>query len=234
MTSQQREDRCPPETVNLLAGDISLDFANTAEWHAGPSPEERLISYSSALAWSQHAGILSDAQVRSLLARARARPPQEGEALGRVIALREAVYRIFAGVGHHRSADPADLQILNAELAEALAHLRLVAPPRTAATGEVSGEPGDLQQFAWTWTGVEDDLTSLLWPVARAAALLLTSPQLTRVRECAGDPCGWLFLDLSRNGSRRWCDMADCGNRAKARRYRARRKGDLGVGQASE
>jgi len=76
---------------------------------------------------------------------------------------------------------------------------------------------------------MEDELTSLLWPVARAATALLTSSDLARVRECADDACGWLFLDHSRNGSRRWCDMADCGNRAKARRYRERRKEESAI-----
>jgi predicted RNA-binding Zn ribbon-like protein len=206
-----------------LPGNICLDFANTVEWHAGPDPEERLTSYSVAVHWGREQGILSDAQERSLLAKARAHPEHEKEAMRRIIALREAVYRIFSAVAHLRLPESADLETLNAELIEASAHLRLVV----AAAGpshEVSPGPEGRPGFDWAWTGTEKDLTSLLWPVARAATVLLTSPQLAQVRECAGDPCGWLFLDLSKNGSRRWCDMADCGNRAKARRYRARKK----------
>ena len=52
----------------------------------------------------------------------------------------------------------------------------------------------------------------------------LTSEELDQVRECAGNTCGWLFVDMSRNHSRHWCDMRDCGNRAKVRRYYQRRK----------
>ncbi len=212
---------------------VSLEFANTAEWHAGPNPEERLTSYGSAVDWGRQQGVISDAQAESLLAIARANPGDEAVALGRIVALREAVYHIFSAVAHQKPPQSATLERLNAELIEASPHLRLVASGETGAEpgGEVpepggeTPEPGGFPQFDWVWTDIDEHLTSLLWPIARAATTLLTSPDLARVRECAGDPCGWLFLDLSKNGSRRWCDMADCGNRAKARRYRARKKG---------
>jgi predicted RNA-binding Zn ribbon-like protein len=230
MADERGQDRSSLDIGGLSAGDLSLAFANTAEWHAGPNPEERLTSYSSAVTWGRQVGVLSEGEAKSLLARARATAGGEEQALGRIISLREAVYRIFAAVAHDRSVDPSDLEILNEEIAEALRHLRLVALPRPASRAEPPGEPADLQPFAWTWVDVESHPTSLLWPVARAASMLLTSPRLARVRECAGDPCGWLFLDLTKNGSRRWCDMADCGNRAKARRYRERKRAKLEIG----
>lgn len=90
--------------------------------------------------------------------------------------------------------------------------------------------------FAWTWPEEAADLARPLWPVARSAAELLTSPDLGRVHECLGDNCGWLFLDTSRNRRRTWCSMEGCGNRAKARRHYARRRatpgGDGAAGQA--
>lgn len=221
-----------------MPGNISLDFANTVEWHAGPDPEERLTSYGSAVEWARRAEILSEAQADALLATAHVHPVEEAEALGRIIALREAVYHLFSAVAHRRPPQPADLERLNAEFAEASKHLRLVAAVGPEAGGRVPGEEvltelDAFPRFDWTWEGVEDHLTSLLWPVARAATTLLSSPELARVRECAGDPCGWVFFDLSKNASRRWCDMADCGNRAKARRYRARKRGDKGVDPTS-
>ncbi len=80
--------------------------------------------------------------------------------------------------------------------------------------------------FAWEWDAGGDVLARPLWALARSAADLLTSPRLSRVRECPGeDGCGWLFLDTSKNGSRRWCSMQGCGSRAKARRYAGRRRG---------
>ena len=96
------------------------------------------------------------------------------------------------------------LGVVNGVLADMLGRSRL------APAG------GDL---AWAWGGDEDALDRPLWAVARAAAALLTGPGLERVRACPGVGCGWLFLDTSRNRSRRWCDMRDCGNRAKARRH---------------
>jgi predicted RNA-binding Zn ribbon-like protein len=109
------------------------------------------------------------------------------------IALRETLYAIFGAVARRAAPPEEALRQLNDEIARR---------PRRIANG-----------FAW----VADDV---LAPVVWSAAELLTSGPLERVRECPGDDtCGWLFLDTSRNGSRRWCDMSTCGNRAKARRY---------------
>jgi predicted RNA-binding Zn ribbon-like protein len=67
-------------------------------------------------------------------------------------------------------------------------------------------------------------LDRMLWPLAHSAAELLASSERARVRLCEGEDCGWLFLDTSRNGARHWCDMKDCGNRAKVRRFRERQR----------
>jgi predicted RNA-binding Zn ribbon-like protein len=80
--------------------------------------------------------------------------------------------------------------------------------------------------FRWGWDEESDSLTKVLWPVAKAAADLLTSEghALKRLHQCAASDCGWLFIDMSRNHSRRWCDMSNCGNVAKARRHYHRKK----------
>ncbi len=195
--------------TKLLAGRLCLDFANTADWHAGPQPEERLTSYEALVAWSERAGILSGDEAERLLGEAERRPQEAEAVLRRAVSLREAIYRLFAALAHGRPVDEADLAELNAALAAALPGLRVVQ------------EGGN---FAWAWAAASGDLERMLWPVVRSAADLLTSADLARVRQCAGDPCGWLFIDSSRNHSRRWCDMADCGNRAKARRHYQRRR----------
>jgi predicted RNA-binding Zn ribbon-like protein len=112
---------------------------------------------------------------------------------------------MFAGAAHDQAIGEDALERLNSALAQAWSHRRLV---RTDSS------------LAWGWQGMEADLASVLWPVTLSAAELLVSPQLARVKACAG--CGWLFLDLSRPGTRRWCDMAVCGNRAKVQRHYAR------------
>jgi predicted RNA-binding Zn ribbon-like protein len=128
------------------------------------------------------------------------------------VALREAIYEIFTALltGAEPAAD--DLAILNAELAHALAHMALAYTP---------------DGFAWQWRGATravDAMDGILWRVARSAADLLLSPTALAMRQCASESCGWLFIDTTRNRSRRWCDMRGCGNRAKVRRHRARQR----------
>jgi predicted RNA-binding Zn ribbon-like protein len=197
------------DTLKLLGGRLSLDFANTADWHASDQPVEFLTSYSDLVAWSQHVGILTDHQAQRLLKKAARRPEDATAVLERAIALREAIYRIFSAISRGRPPQAADLATFNAELSEALAQSRIVS---TA------------QGFTWDWAGAEGALDQMLWPVVHDAAGLLTSEDLDRVGQCADDRCGWLFLDTSRNRSRRWCSMEDCGNRAKARRHYKRKR----------
>ncbi len=190
--------------LDLLGGRTSLEFANTVDWHASDEPVEYLTSYAALVAWGQRVGILNDRQAENLLEEAGHHPTEADAMRERAVVLREAIYRIFASISAGLPAEEDDLAVLNAELARTLACSRLVP----------SGEG-----YAWDWIGAEDALDSVLWPVVRDAADLLTSEDLARVGQCADDRCGWLFLDTSRNHSRRWCSMEDCGNRAKARRH---------------
>ncbi len=133
-------------------------------------------------------------------------------ALRLAIRLREALYRIFSAVAAgHGPGDP-DLRTLNTMAGEALSRQWIVHHHR---------------QFVWEWRQAGSDLRRPLWPVVRSAVELLTSDQRRGVRECAALTCSLLFMDHSRNQSRRWCDMTVCGNRAKARRFyrRVRRSG---------
>lgn len=187
---------------------LCLDFANTVSPHDGAHVDDRLRAYADLLAWGQEAGILTDEGARNLAA-AAARPAETAAVLAAAIALREAIYRVLSAVAGGRAPADDDLATLNDALARAAPHQRVV--------------PTD-GGFAWAWAGDADALDRVLWPVARSAADLLTSARLDRLRECAGEDCNWLFLDLSRNRSRRWCDMKECGNRAKARRFYQRRR----------
>ena len=196
-------------TLKLLGGRLSLDFVNTADWHASDHPVEFLTSYSDLVAWSQHVGILTEHQAQRLLQKAARRPGDASAVLERAIALREAIYRIFSAISRGRPPQAADLATFNVELSEALAQSRIVSKA---------------EGFTWDWADAEEALDRMLWPVAHDAAGLLTSEELDRVGQCADDRCGWLFLDTSRNRSRRWCSMEDCGNRAKARRHYKRKR----------
>ena len=199
-------------SLNLKAGRLCLDFANTADWHASDQPEDLLNSYTDLVSWAERVGILAEDEAQQLLREAAHRPNDAVTVLEQAISFREAIYRIFSAIAGGRSAEATDLAILNDALSMTSGRLQIVSTT---------------DGFAWEWTADEDVFDRMLWPVAHSAADLLTSEELRRVGECADDRgCGWLFLDMSRNRSRRWCDMRDCGNRAKARRHYERKRSD--------
>ncbi len=190
--------------MKLLAGSLCLDFANTANWHKSDQPIELLTSYTDLIDWSRHAGILNEQESDLLLNESDVRPVDAETVRAQAVELREAIYRIFTSIASDDRPDVDDLELLNGALGPALANARIV-----------EGQDG----FTWDWAGDELSLDRMLWPVARSAAELLASAQLNRARQCADEKCGWLFLDMSRNRSRRWCSMEYCGNRNKARNY---------------
>jgi len=192
----------------LSGGHPALDLANTVDLRPSGSPRELLPDYEALASWSEQSGLLTPESAGALLAEARRRPRQADAVLQRARRLREELFELFSAAAAGEPLPSGALDLLNQELSTAATHLRL------------ESESG---RGVWRWTA-DDSLERMLWPVARAAAELLTSPQLERVRECQAEGCAWLFLDLSRNRSRRWCDMAVCGNRDKVRRFRAARR----------
>jgi predicted RNA-binding Zn ribbon-like protein len=201
----------------LIANRLCLDFANTVAWPSGEDSREplhqyeRFTSYAWLVAWSHHAGAISDDERDRLLERAAQDPAEAREILDRAFRLRAAIHWAFAALARRLPVDPAELAALNEELGHAFSRLRVVQEP---------------DGFRWAWAEDAPALDRVLWPVVRSAAELLSSEEREQVRLCAGDPCGFLFLDTSRNRSRRWCVMQECGNRAKARRYYRRKQGD--------
>jgi predicted RNA-binding Zn ribbon-like protein len=206
LTMQDYESSLKLETERLC-----LDFTNTVNWHMSQHPVEELPTYSDLLAWSQKVGLLTNAEAQHLAGLAARRPAEAQAVLERAHALREAVFRLLSAMASHERSDPADLDLINAELPAALSHSQLIARP---------------EGFALRWQADPDALDKMLWPVVYSAADLLANRDLlTRVGVCADDRgCGYLFLDMTKNHSRRWCDMKDCGNRAKARRHYERQR----------
>jgi predicted RNA-binding Zn ribbon-like protein len=197
--------------VSLLGGILCLDFANTADYHASDHPQELLTRYEDLVDWSQHVGLLAAPAAARLLREASRRPADATLVLHQAIALRERIYRIFTAIAHGQRPQPDDLAQLSAQAGHAFTRSQIV-----------ESEEG----FRWEPLEEIDALDQMLCPIARSAAELLTSRELGRVRQCADavDGCGWLFVDTTRNRSRRWCDMRDCGNRAKARRFLERQR----------
>jgi predicted RNA-binding Zn ribbon-like protein len=196
--------------LELIGGKLCLDFANTAGMHASENPKENLNTYDELVDWSHHAGILSENDAQKLIREAARNPSESERVLRRAIELREAIYSIFSTVALGTPPKKEALTIFNRNLSKSMARSQLIP----AKTG-----------FLWSINGNKDTLDWMLNPVVRSAADLLTSDRLKRVKICADDRgCGWLFLDSSRNRSRRWCTMKDCGNRAKARRFYKQRQ----------
>ena len=191
-----------------LGGRLCLDFVNTVDPRHGDHAREYLRGYDDLVAWARVTGTLDDREAGRLLQRATSLPAEAAAVLDRAVALREALYRVFA---HPPPPDPGGLEVVNREVGRALGQTCL--RPATGAA-----------RYRLGWAEAGPTLDRPLWPVARSAAELLASPDADRVRECQGDGCGWLFLDTSRNRRRAWCSMDGCGNRAKARRHYARRR----------
>jgi len=194
---------------NPCGGDPCLDFVNSIGRSPAGVEDERLVDYAALLAWSTGAGTLAAAEVRALDRAARERPAAARNVLQRARALREALFAILHADVQGAPPPPADLATFHAELAKALAHARV--------------EPVE-EGYAWTWAEAAGALDAPLWPVARAAADLLVSPERASIKECASDDCLWLFVDRTKNHGRRWCEMKVCGNRQKVREHRKRHR----------
>ena len=194
-----------------LEGQLALDFANTLSGRGTPTPRERLGSYGGLVDWALAVQLIGPTEAGRLRAGAQARPADAERAYRLAVRLREAIYGVFHAFGAGERPSKADLEVLNRVLAEGQVRRQL----RESEAG-----------YCWAWEEQPDGLDWPLWPVAYSAAELTTTDALERVKECEGAGCTWLFRDASRNRSRRWCDMNDCGNRAKARRHYARRQAE--------
>jgi predicted RNA-binding Zn ribbon-like protein len=191
------------------SGHLCLDFANTVSWRRSDRPIERLREYGDLVEWARQSGILTTPAGHALVRSARRRPTLADRILARARVLREVIYRLLAGLGAGRPPAPADLELLDREFHDALRHLHLTPTPVGVRLG-------------WA-RDAEPPLALPLWAAVRSAADMLVAANHRRLKTCPASNCGWLFLDTSRSGTRRWCDMKVCGSRAKARTFYARR-----------
>jgi len=209
MTTAQRSGRTAA-LVLTPRRDLCLDFANTLGWR-GSAPSETLHGLPDLVQWCATSGSLLTGAIDGNGNWAERHPAEAAAIFRRAIAIREMTYRIFHAVASGSAPDDDDLSELNRALRE--------TPARSALQRIGNG-------FGWRVEKMRlVTASALLAPALWSAGDLLTGPQLPRVRECANDKCLWLFLDESKNGTRRWCSMTACGNRAKAHRHYARLKG---------
>ncbi len=177
-----------------IGGDRSIDFHNTVTWGHGVLSEERFRSRENVREWARGAGLSPSIGSGKLLADA--------------LALREALHALFFPLSIGRAPGAKGLAAFDGFLGRAAAEARLER---------------DRRGFRWTFARA-GRLDPVLAEVVWSAAHLLASPDIERLRACANPTCGWVFLDRSRRGNRKWCEMRECGNRAKARRYYRRHR----------
>lgn len=197
------------DSLGLIGGTLALNFTNTSSGRGTAEHLEHLRQPGDLLAWAQHAGLLTLdelAAARPLLGDAAA----AAGLLGAALTLREVVYRVFLALAAGSGPAQADLTALTLTHAATLARATLVEKPDGT--------------YAWRWRPGEGLPEAILGPIALSALALLQGLDPTRVKQCAGLHCGWLFFDATKN-RRRWCEMSVCGNRAKQRALRQRRVG---------
>lgn len=198
----------PPGAVRpleIVAGHLALDFANTVDDPYGPGRVDHLASYPLTLTWSSRVGLISDDQTERLDQIAAQRPEAAAAALDSIHRLRGIIESTFTDLVTEPASAERHWAALRPYMLESTTRVEL----RRSATA-----------YELTWPDT-DDLGAIMWPLAQSALDLLRSPELRRLKRCAA--CPWLFLDGSKNGSRRWCTMNICGTDEKIRRYVSRR-----------
>jgi predicted RNA-binding Zn ribbon-like protein len=191
--------------LTLLGGAPCLDFVNTRTWNDREPPHDFFAEYENLLQWGLQQELVTARQAEQLADTAERKSSESLAILEQARTTRAAIYRIFFAIAESREIPPADLDFFNRSWKKALGGLQVQK---------------DRKSFQWNWVNMEGELGSILWPVLHSVAELLVSEKLDRIKDCQG--CGWLFLDTTRSGRRRWCDMSVCGNREKARRHYAR------------
>ena len=200
-------DRPDPKPFELIAGHAALDLVNTLNNRFRETgPEDLLTSYDDLLRFAAQSELLTERQVKKLK-RADTSEAERGLVLSQVKELREAMAEVAYAQLDGREIPGTSLALLGEHFKQAGSHRHLTA---------------ERLQLTWSWRGLGRQIAAPLWLLAQATADLLTSDHAVQLRSCASETCRWLFLDTSKNHSRRWCDMKVCGNRMKARRFHAR------------
>jgi predicted RNA-binding Zn ribbon-like protein len=196
-----------PSTLSLVAGKLALDFANTESGRGGAEHLDHLQTAGDLVAWAAHAKILGarNAALTWRIITDQTKLARHLVARGRF--LRETIYRINSNIVAGKPPAKKLLHSLTTIHAEMLA----------AAILSPHGK-----NYGWAWHRKAELTAAILGPITLSALDLLLDADFSRIKQCHGNHCGWLFYDNTKNKSRQWCDMSVCGNRAKASALRAR------------
>jgi predicted RNA-binding Zn ribbon-like protein len=194
----------------LVGSELAFDFTNTSSGRGGPRHIDHLRTPEHLLVWARHAKLLTPRDGGYIARRLAADPALGDRLLGRALALREVIYAIGIACARGRRPRPMHVDALTQIHAAAIEKARL--SPCEA-------------NFAWVWRPEDGVIEAILGPIALSALTMLSQADLTRIKQCGGEHCGWLFFDTTKNKGRRWCEMEVCGNRAKQKAHRARTEG---------
>jgi predicted RNA-binding Zn ribbon-like protein len=201
----------PPESragsLDLIGGELALDFANTSSGRGWPTHEDHLRGAGDVVDWARNAKVIKPEDARWLHGAIEADPRLAAQLLRRARALREDIYATGFELAAGRPAPQAHIDAITQAHAACLADARLTL---------VDG------RYIWSWTVAKSPVAAVLGPVSLSALTTLAQADLSRVKQCQGEKCGWLFFDTTKNKSRRWCEMEVCGNRAKQKRHIAK------------
>ena len=194
-------------TLALVGGELAFDFANTTSGRGSPHVLEHLRTADDIAVWAHHAKIISNKSVRNLQRRFNASPWLAERLRRRALELRDVVYGIGVAFAASKPAPSKDVDRM------ARIHAECV---RVGRLKKIKGI------YGWTWNIMDYPVEAILGPIALSALSLVCQADLSRIKQCAGQDCGWLFFDTTKNKNRRWCEMEVCGNRAKQKRLRQR------------
>jgi predicted RNA-binding Zn ribbon-like protein len=210
--SKTRESRA---LFDLCGGHPALDFVNSLDKRFGEGgPVDLLAGYGDLLRFAEQTTLLETRQVRRLANSVN--PGGAARALRSARELREAMAAAFYGSVDGHPPLAADIRSLERHFHSASAHRELRWEQPAQSSNRRSG-------IAWDWGRFETNAELPVWILSQTASQLMMSEAMGRIRACGVDTCRWLFLDTSKNHTRRWCNMRVCGNRMKARRFQARR-----------
>lgn len=196
--------------IRFIAGSLSLDFLNTVHNYNASDPREELKEMKDLVIWARRAGILNAKDARSILYESRKRPGEAERFLQETQKLRNSIYSMFFAISRNHPIDSRALKRIRRHLSRSMMQMTVRR---------------DRGRYRLLSSNEETPANRFLFIILESTLRLLMSHQdLLRLRQCEGENCTWLFLDRSKNRSRRWCEMQSCGSRAKSRRYYSRKK----------
>lgn len=202
-------------SISLDGQSLALNFVNTVHNRRDDPLPDYLLSPADLIAWAEKASMLDEKRIRLLTNAMQSNIRKARVFFADALAMRELLYRMFFSVTLTETIAPDDLCQFNVRLQAHFSHLKLVATDSC---------------YEQSWDLEGDDFQQFTAPIMKDACDLLLSDRLRRVKECPN--CGWLFLDTTKNGKRRWCSMKNCGSGIKAlgwyHRQKQRRTGEVG------